>query len=74
MMAGKLEPALFEDCEIREFSGLIFRAINSTAVLRRREKRSIRSLLIERAYDLSRQRIPIPRTSRIDSHDNSSRT
>jgi len=28
-MADKLEPALFEDGEIREFSSLMFRAINS---------------------------------------------
>jgi len=73
MMAGKLEPALFEDGEIREFNGLMFRAINGIVVLRRREKRGIWSLLMERAYNISRQCIPIPGTSCIDSHDNNSR-
>jgi len=28
-MADKLEPVLFDDGEIREFSSLMFRAINS---------------------------------------------
>jgi len=62
-MAGKLEPALFEDGEIREFNGLMFRAIKGIVVLRRREKRGIWSLLMERAYNISRQCIPIPGTS-----------